>query len=272
MGLNVDALAAGLVNQQLDRESFDAPLRLQAESYESFAKLLHSSVGQDGAANASVTEELRRLQIDPEVFYRDARRLGVREYRPDELDPGVVASNAAPGAFAASPAHATLATLLANDSESCTGGTVGGPECTSALDSFEPPARGPHATYSEPVNIARAKEIESYHIESEADTACKLGMCGLNVPESGCIEETGCEEILLNDADEETRGGRLSCATPKGLEAKLQIDSLTDDEDDEVFKTTQIDSHQADDADEIEAFVLDPDFDYDKVDNLTRRL
>jgi hypothetical protein len=260
MGLPLDARTAAA--NQLDSEWLNAPLTLQTETYESFTQRLNSSLGQDEASQASVAEELRRLQIDPEVFYANAQRLGVREYRADDMDPTIEAGRSPEPASLlpqAPPTFATMASLLAvGDSDNA----------IAAVDQFMPPTRGPEANASEPLNASRIQEIESYCIETEADNACRLGMCGINVPDGEV-----CEEILLDGSvQEETRGGRLSCETPRGLEAKLQIDSLTDDEDDEVFKTSPSDAPRvADEEDAIEAFALDPDFDYDTVTNLTSR-
>lgn len=261
MGLPVQALAAA-ANQHLDHEFFSAPLRLQAESYESFAQRLHSSVQQDGVAQASVEEELRRLQIDPEVFYRNAQRLGVREYSSDDLDP----TSRSTEQMSLAPS-ATLAALLASSADEAATAevtTVGdaGARCDA---SFDPPQRVVAAPKEDSIDESRVKEIESYRIETEADNACRLGICGLNMPDSEAVED----EIILDETKEMTCGGRLSCGTPQGLQAKLQIDSLTDDEDEEVLQT---DAVAADGEDQIEAFTLDPDFDYDTVTNLSRRL
>lgn len=276
MGLPIDALATA-ANSQLGVEFFEAPLSLQTESYESFAQQFRSALGQDGQSRASVAEELRNLQIDPEVFYGNAKRLGVSEHSSESLDPTIGPSSRQTPAPMAPPTPATLAALLAGDA---IGGAVDeGPaagEVDQRLD-FEPPARGVQSGSADLLEaqwyLDREKEIESYHIETNADAACRLGMCGLNVPDSEAIEEPACEEIMLDAEEEPTRGGRLSCETPRGLEAKLQIDSLTDDEDDEFLQPAPADgeTRAADEEDEIEAFSLDPDFDYDKVDNLTRR-
>lgn len=254
MGLPVHALTAA-ANQHLDNEFFNAPLRLQAESYESFAERLHSSVQQDGVAQASVEEELRRLQIDPEVFYRNAQRLGVCEYSTDDLDP----TSRSTEQVSLTPST-TLAALLASSADEATT-----PEAITAQASFDPPRRGVAAPNEDSIDQSRVKEIESYTIDTEADNACRLGMCGLNMPDSEAVED----EIILDDTEEMTCGGRMSCGTPQGLQAKLQIDSLTDDEDEEVLQT---DAVAADGEDQIEAFTLDPDFDYDTVTNLSRRL
>lgn len=273
MGLPMDALVTA-ANQQLGAEFIDAPMRLQAESYASFAQRLHSSLRQDGEVQASVEEELRRLQIDPEVFYGNAQRLGVREYSADDLDPTSGAGRSSEQMSLAPPTHATLAALLASSYGDSPEEALAAVELPvergagESCGSFEPPPRGGYAT----TDALRVKEIESYHIGTEADNACRLGMCGLNMPNSTAVEEPVCEEIMLDDAEEETRGGRLSCETPQGLQAKLQIDSLTDDEDEEVFQTGPAEgSREADGEDQIEAFSLDPDFDYDTVANLSRR-
>lgn len=277
MGVPLDALEkldGAAANNELGTDFFDAPLRLQTESYESFAQLLHSSAGQDGVQRASVADELRRLGMDPEVFYGNAERLRVREHNADDLDPtsGIGKSSAAPTTLAP-PKMASLAALLASDGDASQGSAAIDMEASAG--GFNPPARG---SCAEPIDAAREKEIEAHHIGTEADTACELGMCpSLHVPDGAIlIEAPEFEEILLDpDVEEETVGGRTSCETPCGLEGKLQIDSLTDDEDDDdLLKTdpTEASARVADEEDEIEAFTLDPDFDYDKVDNLSRRL
>jgi len=275
MGLPLDALAT-VANDQLNADFFDAPLRLQAETYESFAQRLNVNGGQDGNTQTSVAEELRRLQIDPEIFYANAQRLGVRDYCADDLDPTSGPSGSSMPASLPPPTPATLAALLASGADplpelGAAGDGVSEAPAASATNcagTFEPPARGLHSTSAEPIDASRQEEIESYHIETDADN--RLRMCGLHVPAGELVEE-----IALDGVEEEqTLGGRLNSETPSGLEAKLQIDSLTDDEDEEDFLTTSADgpARPADEEDEVEAFSLDPDFDYDKVDNLTRRL
>lgn len=288
----VEKLDAAAANNELGADFFDAPLRLQTESYESFAQLLHSSAGQDGVQRASVADELRRLGMDPEVFYGNAERLRVREHNADDLDPtsGTGRSSAAPTTLAP-PKMASLAALLASDGDASQGAAA--TDMGASDGGFNPPARSSRekeieehlarnlrlkSSGGEPCDAAREKEIEEHHIGTDADTACELGMCpSLHVPDGAIlIEAPEFEEILLDpDVEEETVGGRTSCETPCGLEGKLQIDSLTDDEDDDdLLKTdpTEASARVADEEDEIEAFTLDPDFDYDKVDNLSRRL
>lgn len=282
MGLPLDSPAAVPPDDQLDANFFDAAMRLQGESYDSFAQRLNVNIGQ--ATDTSVAEELRRLQIDPEIFYSNAQRLRVSDYCAEDLDPTVGPSCRSKGPTSlAPPTPATLAALLASDINSAlelradaSNDLAQAPACATTCrgNTFEPPARGPQAALAEPVDTLRMKETESYHIETEADNACRLGMCGLHVPEDERAQDLVCEEIVLDASEEEhTLGGRMNSKTPCGLEAKLQIDSLTDDEDDEVFQTTADDAQARapDEEDEVEAFTLDPDFDYDKVDNLTRR-
>jgi len=277
MGLPMDARAAIPPDDQLNAEFFDAAMRLQGESYNSFAQRLNVNSGQDGSTEASVAEELRRLQIDPEIFYRNAERLRVSDYCPEDLDPTGRPSCRSSGLTPlAPPTPATLAALLASDGDSALE-VMEAPASSATCSSktFEPPARGSHSAQAEHLDALRAKETESYHIETDADNRCRLGNCGLHVPEDERAQDPVCEEIVLDaEEEEQTLGGRMNSKTPCGLEAKLQIDSLTDDEDDEFFQTTSANAQARapDEEDEIEAFTLDPDFDYDKVDNLTRRL
>jgi len=283
MGLTRDALVSA-ANQQLQEqgpEFFDAPLRLQNESYEAFARSLHSQTGQDGSAQLSVADELRSRGIDPEVFYGNAQRLGVREFRADDLDPASGPCTSSATMSQSPPTQMSIAALLASDSADASdspGRTAEMVEALAALaaapdleepsrGSFDPPSRGANSIGEEPISASRQREIESHVIEGEADNALRLGMCDLNMP-----GEDGVEIPVIDTEEEETRGGRLSCETPKGMEAKLQIDSLTDDEDDDFLQTAPArEPVKADEEDEIEAFTLDPDFDYDKVDNLSRR-
>jgi hypothetical protein len=86
------------------------------------------------------------------------------------------------------------------------------------------------------------------------------------------LDDVPCEELSL---DEGTRGGRLGHETPRGMENRLQIDSLTDDEDEalEPCSTKEVDGdHNASSDDVVEGFSLDPDFDYDNVSNLTPKV
>jgi len=87
------------------------------------------------------------------------------------------------------------------------------------------------------------------------------------------VEDEPFEEILLEHGGNETRGGRMGHETPQGLSGMLQIDSLTDDEDDDDFRAEIVkEEHVAPDAkDDIETFTLDPEFDYDNTANLATR-
>merc|ERR1712136_134826 len=96
----------------------------------------------------------------------------------------------------------------------------------------------------------RMREIESHHIETDADGLVRSGaldvLCRLNVPQDD--KEETFEEISLEG---ETRGGRMGRETPRGLGSKLQIDSLTDDED-EFFGSAPPPSPSADGEDAVE--------------------
>mmetsp|Transcript_158451 Transcript_158451/g.279679 ORF Transcript_158451/g.279679 Transcript_158451/m.279679 type:complete len:274 (+) Transcript_158451:77-898(+) len=273
MGLPLDAVSIA-ADQQFGREFVEAPWRLETESYESFKKIFQN-LGQEDTSRASVADELRRMNIDPEVFYQNAKRVGVQKFSPDDLDPTRVteASTSDVSTTGMSMAAALLSLSTASEESDHTDRVVEG----SA--SFAPPARtipdidGKPAESEDAVAGERCKAIESYHIETDADNLRRMDVPGLpklNVPELEEVEELPFEEIT---AEDDERGGRMSHETPRGLSAKLQIDSLTDDEDDEVFNSGgAAQAAQADEQDEIEAFTLDPDFDYDNVNNLTRRI
>mmetsp|Transcript_9318 Transcript_9318/g.16485 ORF Transcript_9318/g.16485 Transcript_9318/m.16485 type:complete len:256 (+) Transcript_9318:43-810(+) len=191
----------------------EAPLRLQAESYEDFARML-PSLSQEQETSASVEEELRRLQIDPEVFYRQQKRLEVSQFSADDLDPSATSASSAP-----------------DDSE-------------EVPKDFSPPPR------------PAAKKMPAAP--------------SLNIPSIEEVEDLPFEEITLA-GEGETHGGRLGHATPEGLSARLQVDSLTDDGDEDDFRKEVLDRN--DDGDDVvEAFSLDPDFDYDNTEGLTSKV
>mmetsp|Transcript_53168 Transcript_53168/g.164777 ORF Transcript_53168/g.164777 Transcript_53168/m.164777 type:complete len:230 (-) Transcript_53168:272-961(-) len=229
MGIPLEVAPSPHGQQPSAAEFLEAPLRLQAESYETFAAQLH--IGQDTAEHRTVDEELRELQIDPEVFYRDARRLGVHRFSPDELDPAGAPPPQLPEAAGA------------------------GVDATASGWAFKPPGR----------------DLPPSDGEDEAPAPAPAAPPpGLNVPDHDDIEDIPYDEVAL---DGETRGGRMGRETPRGLSAKLQIDSLTDDEDEEPRgRAAAAEVGSGNEDDEVEAFTLDPDFDYDKVDNLTRRV
>lgn len=273
MGLPLDAVSIA-ADQQFGREFVEAPWQLETESYDSFKKIFQS-LGQEDTSRASVADELRRMNIDPEVFYQNARRVGVQKFSPEDLDPTRLAGASA---IETSTAGMSMAAALQSLSTSA--------EPSEHMDRdaegnapFAPPARtisddaGKSAECEDSATSERCKAIESYHIETDADNLRRMDVPGLpklHVPEPEEVEEMPYEEIT---AEDEERGGRMSHETPRGLSAKLQIDSLTDDEDEEVFKSgSAAQAVQADEQDEIEAFTLDPDFDYDNVSNLTRRI
>ncbi|CAE7531299.1 unnamed protein product [Symbiodinium sp. CCMP2592] len=58
-------------------------VRLKVETYEDFAKLL-PSLGREASSRASVEEELRKLNIDPKIFY-SRQPLKVSQYTPEDM-------------------------------------------------------------------------------------------------------------------------------------------------------------------------------------------
>eukprot|EP00434_Breviolum_minutum_P017534 symbB.v1.2.015476.t1/scaffold1156.1/size134879/6 len=94
MGLPERNLVERFLRESLSSHAadvIDAPFRLQTESYEDFARLL-PGLEQDGESRASVNDELRRLDIDPKIFYRNHNRLRVTELPPELLDPTATGS------------------------------------------------------------------------------------------------------------------------------------------------------------------------------------
>jgi len=295
MGLPLDA-ARSATDRRTGREFIEAPLRLQTESYESFSSRLLQHLGEDAAAErAGVDEELRRLEIDPEVFYRNAKRLGVQKFSPDDLDP-----TSAPGATTTPARAGSVETEVSGGSVGTAGAVPGAQpaepmgdtlESTPSPPFFAPPPRGEElaAYLTTPEKASDGKAggggqgrsqgtADLHHIATDADALHESGvlkLTQLNVPDD--IEDLAYEEISLGgDEAGETRGGRLGRETPRGMTAKLQIDTLTDDEDEGCLRPSAdppigADAAAADSEDEVEAFSLDPDFDYDKVDNLTSR-
>ncbi|CAE7372488.1 unnamed protein product [Symbiodinium natans] len=183
------------------RDFLNAPFRLNVESYEDFAKLL-PSLGQEASSRASVEEELRRLNIDPKIFYKNQRPLRASQFVPEDFG------------FEPEP----------DDPD--------GP--LPAV--FQPPARSSEASASAP-----AAEINA-------------------VTPATSAREPEYDEIAL-ETQAETCGGRLGHETPEGLGSKLQIDSLTEDGDEPDFRKELLKEGEEEDA--VEAFSLDPDFDYD---------
>lgn len=232
-------------------------MRLPVESYADFAAQLH--VGQDTEAEAqlSVTEELRRLQIDPEVFYRGAPRLGVRRFSPDDVDPSASSADTtlSTAAMAQSIEFAAAANACVDDG--IEGASAG---VTERSKGFAPPNRWAPFPGAEPEKLPA-----DFEQADEATSLQRHQRLGLNVPQGD-----GVEEIAL---DAETHGGRMGHETPRGISAHIQIDSLTDDGDDEDFRAAIVkEGAAADEGDEVETFSLDPDFDYDTVTNLSRRV
>jgi len=246
----------------------DAPLRLQTETYEAFSQRFTHLV-QDTAAEgrSTVEEELRRLDIDPAVFYRDARRVEMRRLAPDDLDLaiGVAADGldapAGPGAVASA---ARGDGDHDDDAEGADGWLPGGSKL------FAPPARK---------GLPSAEAFDGEE-ELPAPPGADRGLRSLNVPCADEVEDLPYEELVDTSAGE-TRGGRMGHETPRGLEGMLQVDSLTDDGDeDDPFREDLLATDDATlvaaaagdgEGDAVEAFSLDPEFDYDNVDNLTAK-
>ncbi|CAJ1424045.1 unnamed protein product [Effrenium voratum] len=196
MGVPLNAAEARLPREpQSGRDLLGEPFRLQVESYEDFARLL-PGLEQDQESRASVEEELRKLQIDPEIFYRNQSRLRVSGLPRELLDPAEL----------------------------------------SRAEGFAPPAR---AVCADPLDARDAHDAHDAPVPAFA------------------LKEEPCEEITLGG---ETQGGRLGHETPEGLSSRLQIDSLTDEGDEPDFRQ---ELEGRDDEDLVEAFHLDPDFDYD---------
>lgn len=208
-------------SRQARSEFMEAPWRLQAESYEGFASRL-SSLSQELGSGTSVEEELRKLQIDPEIFYRQNKRLQLAQFSADDLDPSAML--------------ATISAAAAAESEDA---------------EFDPPPR-----------------VSAKASSEEADRT----LAGLFMPSTEDVEDMPYEEIQLA-GESETRGGRLGHATPKDLSARLQVDSLTDDGDeDDDFRNEVLEAPVGDEEDAIEAFSLDPEFDYDNEAGLTSKV
>mmetsp|Transcript_101022 Transcript_101022/g.261595 ORF Transcript_101022/g.261595 Transcript_101022/m.261595 type:complete len:289 (-) Transcript_101022:43-909(-) len=267
MGLPAQAARMATGQQPgMSRESMDAPLRLQTESYEAFTRRFQHLV-QDSATegHSSVEEELRKLDIDPAVFYRDARRVEMQRFAPDDLDP--THCTAAAGCDVPGAPRAVAAALDGGDDgddDQAESWLPGGSKL------FAPPAR-------KGLPAAEAFDGEE---EPSPPPGADRGLRSLNVPSSDEVEDLPYEELVDTSAGE-TRGGRLGHETPRGLEGMLQVDSLTDDGDeDDPFREDLL---KADDAalaaaaagdveeEAVEAFSLDPDFDYDNVENLTAK-
>jgi len=263
-------VAGPVVEPDVSQAVMDAPLRLHAESYGAFVSRLHL---QESAAELSVADELRKLHIDPDIFYGSSKRLGISRFDADDVDPVL------------SPGEAAVATPTPCRAPGIANAGGRGSSCSRGED---PPLPAqdlpPEARWADPVAVAaripfgpepppefdplRMREIESHHIETDADGLVRSGaldvLCRLNVPQDD--KEETFEEISLEG---ETRGGRMGRETPRGLGSKLQIDSLTDDED-EFFGSAPPPSPSADGEDAVEPFAIDPSFDYDHV-NLTSR-
>jgi len=257
--------AMGLGSAQ---EFMNAPLRLQTESYEAFSRRILSLGQEEGAERTTAEEELRKLQIDPAVFYRGSKRVDLCRFSYDDHDPASSSSAAAVGAGVAAAAEAAaggvcirggspLAEAELPESE---GGTW-----LSGGNIFAPPARsGEKGAASNDWEGASPKQAPQ--------------MSSLNVPQFGDeIEDLPYEE-LVDTAEGETRGGRMSHETPKGIEGILQVDSLTDEGDDddpfreELLEAPEPSPGEEHEGDAVEAFELDNAFDYDNVDNLTSKV
>lgn len=233
-GTPADMARVGTGAQMDGFDALEAPLRLRLESYEAFVERLpHAREDAEAASNASVVEELRRLQIDPAIFYRDAsgrgaQRLGLRRFSPDDVDP--TASPELGCSIGRSPHEAA----------------AGDPDALAALLGFEDD-----------------DTTDVQDVAPEPQQAAALP--GLNMPDDDedfeiCLDEGG-----------ETRGGRLGHETPEGLSTRLQIDSLTDDGDEDDFRADVLAEDAVAEGDGIEPFALDPEFNYDAVENLSSR-
>jgi len=253
---------AALTGEQADaafgQEFFGAPLTMEAETYESFTERFLGRSHQE--AQAEVNEELRRLQIDPEVFYRNAQRLRLSQYAPDDMDPTALPGRERRGGERPLKEE----------------------ETSSSLPRWADTARA----LSELTGTGADEALHQKLVEA-SDAPAARSAPTLNVPEHGMIEE-----IALDEIGGETYGGRLGRETPRGLESSLQIDSLTDDEaefEDFVLGPV-VKGHQRraaalaaqrdgaadgaaseEEGDTVETFSLDPEFDYDNV-NLTSRV
>lgn len=290
----------------------DAPLRLETESYEDFTRRLHE-LSLDAGVNtheseASVAAELRRLQIDPDVFYRNAPRLGLTRFNLDDFDPlaspppcgvegGTVPAPAkdlprelsAPAGFAppsrcgldmgeargqpsvcCSREPAAAAPVTAHSSDAVPAAAVESSLEKSALAEQAVPAK---VSRRSPANGATAGGLnEDEGILTDADHLLASGAIpgypNIHVPTVDEVED------LPLDAAGETVGGRSGRATPGDMSSRLQVDSLTDDEDEDWLPAdpagdgSEPCSAQTEDA--VEAFAIDPDFDYDNV-VLTRK-
>lgn len=236
MGLPVNSLEAGLREtlSSYGQDMFDAPFRLQTESYEEFARLF-SGLEQDAQSRQSVHDELRRLDIDPKLFYGNQQRLSVSELPPELLDPTSAAS------------FESMRSLI---------GELEKP--TEAHDIFSPPARV-ETEMTSSSNGSKHLSVNMAILRGTRQQAAGDRSRGpLNVPNDQVPPM--CEEISLA-REGETHGGRLGHETPEGLSTRLQIDRLTDDgEESPDFRQ---DLAGCDDEDLVEAFALDPDFDYD---------
>lgn len=250
------ALAPGVCQEQ-----FAAPLRLKTESYAEFRKLL-PSLGSEHEARENILEGLRQSGIDPEVFYQsvsaaaaaatDGATAGVRRRGAGPLEVAVYdPDDSAPISF--DPLSRAAAVSAAR-------------ELKGQEDGEQRAREGrPCGTEAQ----------EAHQMETKADRLTSEWR-SVELQPPGVPE--GLEELDL-DACAETRGGRFGHETPKGMESRLQIDSLTDDEDDPIVclrgsangRPATKGEEDSDSEDAVGSFTLDPDFDYDNVRNLTRK-
>lgn len=242
----------------------DAPLRMQTESYEAFSQRL-LNLGQESESQASIESELRRLDIDPTVFYGNARRLGLNRFDADDHDP-VAAASAPKAASAPNAASASLfcAAAIAQAAEAADDDRVVGGTWAETTD--------------QGARLSPATRQSLMCSEEEEETLASKAAPDLNVPRHASDEDY---EEVLDAGMGETRGGRWGHETPHDLGARLQVDSLTDDGDeDDLFReevicgadATAEEGEEDGEGDAIEAFSLDPDFDYDNVHNLASRV
>lgn len=245
----------------------EAPFRLQAETYQSFAASSNFAnlETKESSVRASVEEELRRLQIDPAVFYKNARRLEVSRGGQDEDEADATGADAestvAATMLAAAQEAPALSEAWAPEAAESRGPEGAGEQL--APQAFSPPQRRSKTGVQK---ASAGSGPEEHHIETDADVALRFGKVP-GVPDGSVPDEDLEEEHLVLEGA--TLGGRLGHETPRGMESRLQIDSLTDPGDDDDRE--DIDSPQGDGEDAVEAFTLDPEFDYDAVAELSRR-
>lgn len=273
MGLPLEMAHAAGQQHGSGLEFMDAPLRLQVETYEGFSQwLLSLHPDADTHASANVEDDLRKLQIDPAVFYSKAQRVGLRKFTPDDVD-------ALAEAYSGSGA-ADIGFLGGRDAMAAALALLSGPSPTGVLSDgrlFAPPPRTAECQANDGV-LQEERESEQEEPGNVARAVPRLNAPSQRAEEVTVRKHQGedeLEDMLYEEVDfgAETRGGRLGRETPRDLKVKFQVDSLTDDGDEDGFRDelTMGDAIPAE-GDAIEAFSLDPDFDYDNSNNLTSKV